>query len=57
LPVGDNQVDVAINCNGETILARITRLSAERLALEAGVSVFAIIKSVSFEQTRGSVSA
>lgn len=45
--VSDNAVDVRIDCSGEIILARITRLSAVRLRLEPGQSVFAIVKTVS----------
>ena len=46
-PVSDTAVDVRIDCAGETIVARITRLSAVRLRLEPGQSVFAVVKTVS----------
>jgi molybdate transport system ATP-binding protein len=41
--------DVAIDCNGEAVAARITRQSAEMLDLEPGKPVFAVIKSVTFD--------
>ncbi len=43
-------VDVKLDCNGEALVARLTRYSAERLALSRGTQVFAIIKSVAFEE-------
>jgi molybdate transport system ATP-binding protein len=42
--------DVLIDCNGEIITARITRQSAEMLGLTAGLDVFAVIKSVTFDR-------
>ncbi|MCB1453713.1 MAG: TOBE domain-containing protein, partial [Rhizobiaceae bacterium] len=36
-----------IDCGGEIIVARITKLSAVRLRLEAGQGVFAVVKTVS----------
>jgi molybdate transport system ATP-binding protein len=48
--------DVLIDCNGEVITARITRQSAEMLRLTRGLDIFAVIKSVTFDQantTRG----
>ncbi|MEP9387645.1 molybdenum ABC transporter ATP-binding protein [Mesorhizobium sp. KR9-304] len=48
--------DVLIDCNGEVITARITRQSAEMLCLTRGLDIFAVIKSVTFDQantTRG----
>ena len=42
--------DVLIDCNGEVITARITRQSAEMLGLAAGLDVFAVIKSVTFDR-------
>jgi molybdate transport system ATP-binding protein len=42
--------DVLIDCNGEIITARITRQSAEMLGLAAGLDVFAVIKSVTFDR-------
>lgn len=48
------QVDVTLDCNGQSIVARITRLSVEKLEIRPGVSLFAVIKSVSFDRTRNS---
>jgi molybdate transport system ATP-binding protein len=42
--------DVLIDCNGEVITARITRQSADMLGLAAGLDVFAVIKSVTFDR-------
>jgi molybdate transport system ATP-binding protein len=42
-------LEVALDCNGDILLARLTRLSAEALALAPGARVFAIVKSVSFD--------
>jgi len=41
--------DVKVDCQGTVILARITELSCERLGLQAGMPVFAIIKTVALE--------
>lgn len=45
--VSDNTVDARIDCGGEIIVARITKLSMVRLRLEAGQPVFAVVKTVS----------
>ena len=45
------QADVSLDCNGATLLARITSKSVERLALAPGRTVHAIVKSVSFERS------
>lgn len=42
-------VDVQIDCEGTILLSRITALSCERLGLQPGRQVFAIIKTVAFE--------
>ena len=39
--------DVQLACGDTRLIARITRMSAERLALRRGLEVFAIIKAVS----------
>ncbi len=44
-----SSVEVSIDCGGATLLARVTRKSADALALAPGRAVHAIIKSVSFE--------
>ena len=49
-PMMGPSVDVKLDCNGEALVARLTRYSAERLALSRGTQVFAIIKSVAFEE-------
>lgn len=49
-PAGDATVDIRVDCGGDTISARITVFSAERLALVAGMPVFAVIKTVALEQ-------
>jgi molybdate transport system ATP-binding protein len=45
--VSDNAVDVRVDCSGDIVLARITKLSATRLRLEPGQSVYAVVKTVS----------
>ena len=45
------QADVRLDCNGATLVSRITAKSVQRLALAPGRQVFAVIKSVSFERT------
>lgn len=43
--------DVRIDCNGQKVTARITRQSAQALALAAGMPVFAVVKSVTFDRS------
>jgi molybdate transport system ATP-binding protein len=43
-------VDVRVNCNGEALIARLTRYSAEQLGLAPGMAVFAVVKSVAFDR-------
>jgi molybdate transport system ATP-binding protein len=43
--------DVRIDCNGQTVTARITRHSASLLGLAPGLAVFAVVKSVTFDRT------
>jgi molybdate transport system ATP-binding protein len=50
---GDSSADVRIDCAGEPVIARITRLSATRLKLEPGMAVFAVVKTVSVEPAGG----
>jgi molybdate transport system ATP-binding protein len=45
------QADVRLDCNGATLVARLTAKSVERLALAPGRPVYAVIKSVSFERS------
>jgi len=44
------QADIRLDCNGATLMARLTAKSVERLALAPGRPVYAVIKSVSFER-------
>ncbi len=46
----DTAMDVKLDCNGITLLARITRYSAERMQLAPGLEVFAAIKSVAMDR-------
>jgi molybdate transport system ATP-binding protein len=43
-------VDVRVDLNGETLLARVTRLTLDRLDLLPGRPVFAIIKTVAIDR-------
>lgn len=49
-PGNGHFADVLIDCNGETISARITGQSAEILGLAPGLPIFAVIKSVTFDR-------
>lgn len=49
----DGQVDVTLDCHGQTVLARVTRLSVDRLAIKPGLGLFAVVKSVSLERAAG----
>ena len=49
--VGDGPaVDVRLDCNGEALLARLTRYSVDHLGLQPGTPVFALVKSVAFDR-------
>jgi molybdate transport system ATP-binding protein len=48
-PADGGTVEIGIDCGGDTVLARITTLSCERLSLAPGRPVFAIIKTVALE--------
>lgn len=50
LPAGA-QADIRLDCNGATVMARLTAKSVDRLGLTQGRSVYAVIKSVSFERS------
>lgn len=45
------QADIRLDCNGATLISRITSKSVERLGLAPGRPVHAVIKSVSFERS------
>jgi molybdate transport system ATP-binding protein len=42
-------VDVELDCGGDSIVARVTRKSLERLSLRPGLAVHAVIKSIAFD--------
>lgn len=48
-PVDAGTVDLELACGDGLLVARITRLSTESLALAPGVAVRAVVKSVSFD--------
>lgn len=48
-PAGGADVMVRLDCSGEEVLAKLTRYSAARLALESGRPVFALFKAVSID--------
>ncbi|SRR5579883_429238 len=41
-------IEIKLDCSGEALIARLTRYSAAQLSLQPGMSVYAIVKSVSF---------
>ncbi len=49
-PRGPSSIDAAIDCGGDILLANLTRRSAHDLQLAAGVPVYAIVKSVTFDR-------
>jgi molybdate transport system ATP-binding protein len=51
-PMAGPGVEIKLDCNGEALVASLTRYSAERLALHVGAPVFAIVKSVSFDRDK-----
>lgn len=42
--------EIRVDCGGEALIARLTRYSVERLRLDLGVPVFALIKSVALDR-------
>jgi molybdate transport system ATP-binding protein len=42
--------EVRLDCNGEVLMARLTRYSVERLELAAGTPVFAVVKTVALDR-------
>jgi molybdate transport system ATP-binding protein len=47
---GDGPIlDLRLDCAGEALIARLTRRSIERLGLEPGKPVYAVIKSIAFD--------
>jgi molybdate transport system ATP-binding protein len=49
-PHDGSVAEVRIDCNGEALIARLTRYSVERLDLSPGTPVFALIKSVALDR-------
>ncbi|RWX80923.1 molybdenum ABC transporter ATP-binding protein [Neorhizobium lilium] len=49
-PEAEGAVRIRVQCGEDVILARITALSVERLALQLGMPVFAIIKTVALQR-------
>lgn len=47
--VADGTVEVQVDCGGDTVLARVTQFSCERLGLTAGSPVHVVIKTVALE--------
>jgi molybdate transport system ATP-binding protein len=43
-------VEVRVDCNGEALIARLTRYSVNELHLAPGVPVFAVVKSVALDR-------
>jgi molybdate transport system ATP-binding protein len=43
-------VEIRLDCNGEVLIARLTRYSVARLSLAPGVAVFALVKSVAVDR-------
>jgi molybdate transport system ATP-binding protein len=43
-------VEIRLDCNGEVLIASLTRYSVARLSLAPGVAVFALVKSVAVDR-------
>lgn len=43
-------VEIRLDCSGEALIARLTRYSVERLGLEVGTQVHALVKSVALDR-------
>ena len=43
-------VEIRLDCNGDALVARLTRYSVERLGLAPGAPVYALIKSVALDR-------
>ncbi|MFN3226859.1 MAG: molybdenum ABC transporter ATP-binding protein [Hyphomicrobiales bacterium] len=48
-------VDVMLACGEDSLVAQVTRRSVEQMALQPGMGVYAVIKSVALAQTSGAV--
>jgi molybdate transport system ATP-binding protein len=49
-PIDGPIVEIRLDCNGEALIARLTRYSVERLGLIPGTPVFALVKSVAVDR-------
>lgn len=45
-----SSIDVLLDCGGDSLVARVTRKSVERLGLVPGLALYAIIKSIAFDR-------
>ena len=54
-PGGGAEALVSVDCCGDRIVARITRRSADLLGLTPGMAVFAIVKTVTFDRSGGTM--
>jgi molybdate transport system ATP-binding protein len=43
-------VEIRLDCNGDALIARLTRYSVERLGLASGSAVYALVKSVALDR-------
>jgi molybdate transport system ATP-binding protein len=43
-------VEIKLDCNGDTLIARLTRFSVERLGIRSGERVHALVKSVALDR-------
>jgi molybdate transport system ATP-binding protein len=43
-------IEIKLDCNGDTLIARLTRYSVERLGIAHGHPVFALVKSVALDR-------
>jgi molybdate transport system ATP-binding protein len=42
--------EVRLDCSGDTLIARVTRLSVDRLGIKLGTPVFALVKTVAIDR-------
>ena len=43
-------IEIKLDCNGDTLIARLTRYSVERLGIRPGEQVYALVKSVALDR-------
>lgn len=51
------EATVMLDCSGDRLVARVTRRSASLMGLKAGMPVYAVVKSVTFDQAHAPVPA